>query len=105
MSGSNPLDECTFIPIDEELMYFTVFYDINDVEGILLEGYAGTEYIYRANGMESSPRLRLGGRPIGFRVWQGDGGIPLQPLQIAIVYNSCNCPASTFMLNAQPTDM
>ena len=98
-------DECYGIKIDEEIMYFTVYYDINDVEGLVFEGYEGTEWSYRANGQEASPKARLGGRPIGFRVWQGEGGISKQPLQVAIVYNACNCPASTFMLNAQPVDM
>lgn len=86
-------------------MYFTVYFDENDAEGIVFEGYKGTEWSFRANGNISSPKERLGGRPIGFRVWQGLGGIPQQPLLIAIVYNACNCPASTYMLNAQPVDM
>lgn len=71
MGDSYFLDHCwgAEIRIDEELMYFTVYSDINDAEGIVFEGYMGTEYSYRANGNESSPRERLGGRPIGFRVW------------------------------------
>ena len=59
------------IVISEELMYVTIYSDINDAEGIVFEGYKGTEYSYRANGNELSPKERLGGRPIGFRVWQG----------------------------------
>ena len=38
---SHSLDKCFSMNIDEELMYFTVFYDENDVEGILMEGYKG----------------------------------------------------------------
>ena len=56
-------------------MWFTVFYDINDVEGILFEGHQGTEYSFRANGEEASPKLQMKGRPIGFRSWIGEGGI------------------------------
>ena len=105
MGAPDPNDKCFKLSIDEEIMYFTVFSDINDVEGILLEGYEGTEWSFRANGEESSPKERLGGRPIGFRVWQGEGGISDQPLKLAIVYNSCNCPASMFMMNAPPISM
>ena len=100
-----PGDQCYGLSITEEIMYFTVYSDVNDAEGIVFEGYEGTEWSFRANGNEFSPKERLGGRPIGFRVWQGEGGISNQPLLIAIVYNSCNCPASTFVLNAQPIDM
>ena len=88
------------IPIDKDLMYFTVYYDTNDVEGIVLEDYLGTEYIGRANGPNFSPKERLGGRPIGFRVWQGKGGIDNQVLLLSITYNACNCPASYFMENS-----
>jgi len=69
ITGAHPLDKCFIAKIDEELMYFTVFYDENDVEGILMEGYKGSQYSFRANGMGASPKMRLGGRPIGFRVW------------------------------------
>lgn len=101
------LDRCegSEIVIEEELMYVTIYSDENDAEGIVFEGYLGTEYSYRANGKEFSPKERLGGRPIGFRVWQGDGAIANQPLLLSIVYNACNCPASNFMSNAQPTNM
>ena len=37
------------------------------------------------------------GRPIGFRVWMGEGGKENQPILMAVVYNDCNCPASTYM--------
>ena len=50
VSGSDVFDHCFSVPIDEEIMYFTVFSDINDVEGILFEGHLGTEYSFRANG-------------------------------------------------------
>ena len=86
-------------------MYFTVYSDINDVEGIVFEGYDGTEWSFGANGEEKSPKERLGGRPIGFRVWTGDGGIPNQPLKVAIVYNACNCPATEFIESVAPQDM
>lgn len=69
-----PGDNCFQLAIDEEIMYFTVYSDINDSEGFVFEGYQGTEWVYRANGNEFSPRERLGGRPIGFRVWMGTGG-------------------------------
>ena len=47
----------------------------------------------------------MGGRPIGFRVWMGDGGRENQPLMMAVVYNSCNCPASTYIGNNPFLDM
>ena len=102
MDATGNLEVCegSDITIEEELMYFTVYSDINDAEGLVFESWLGTEYSYRANGDESSPRERLGGRPIGFRVVQGDGALPNQPLLIAIVYNACNCPASNYMSNA-----
>lgn len=89
----------------EELMWLTIFADSNDAEGIIWEGHLGTEWISRANGNIGSPRLRMGGRPIGFRVWMGEGGMPNQPLLISVVYNDCNCPASTFMGNNPFLDM
>lgn len=86
-------------------MFLTVYSDINDSEGFVFEGYTGTQYEFRANGNDASPIERLGGRPIGFRVWMGTGGQLNQPLLIAIVYNGCNCPASTFTGLASPVDM
>lgn len=86
-------------------MYITVYYDINDVEGFVFESYQGTEYSFRANGEEMSPKIRMAGRPIGFRVWVGSGGIPNQPLLMSIVYNSCNCPATSFIDSLSPADM
>ena len=64
------LEKCTGaeISIDEELMYVSIYSDINDAEGIVFESWLGTEYSYRANGNELSDKARLGGRPIGFRV-------------------------------------
>lgn len=62
------------ISIDEELMFVSIYSDINDAEGIIFESWKGTEYAYRANGQELSDRARLGGRPIGFRVKLGLGG-------------------------------
>ena len=50
----------------------------------------------------------MGGRPIGFRVGEGRGGTGDndQPLQMEIIYNACNCPASTFMDSvAAPNNM
>ena len=105
MDAPDPFDKCFYLPIDEEIMYFTVYFDLNDVEGIVFEGYEGTEFVYRANGEDPSPRERLGGRPIGFRAWQGDGGIDDQVLLISIVYNACNCPASEFIMTGNPSDM
>ena len=81
----------------EELMYLTIYADSNDAEGIVWEGNFGTVWTSRANGNVSSPKEQMGGRPIGFRVWMGDGGMPNQPLLISVVYNACNCPASTFI--------
>ena len=94
--------------MDEEIMYATIYSDTNDVEGFIFEGYLGSPYVFRANGADHSPKFRLGGRPIGFKVGEGLGGTGSndQPLELAIVYNSCNCPASQFMTEiAAPEDM
>ena len=55
------------------------------------------------------------GRPIGFDIRMGTGGFndfsdPLlpvieQPLALKIIYNECNCAASTFIGDNPPTDM
>ena len=50
-------------------MYFNVFYDLNDVEGFILEGYLGKEFKFQANGQNNDGKVRMKGRPIGFRVW------------------------------------
>lgn len=47
----------------------------------------------------------MAGRPIGFGMFMGYGGTDNQPLQLSIFFNSCNCPASTFMGDIQPRDM
>ena len=47
----------------------------------------------------------MGGRPLGFGMYMGKGGTENQPLSMSIMYNSCNCPASTFSEEQQPRDM
>ena len=61
---------------NEELMYLRIYSDQNDVEGIVWWGDQGTKWELRANGDNDSPKERMGGRPIGFRVWMGKGGLP-----------------------------
>ena len=80
-------------------MYATIYADSNDIEGWIFEGYLGTQYTFRANGDDPSDKFRMGGRPIGFYVNEGRGGTGTddQPLQMQIVYNACNCPASSFI--------
>ena len=78
-------------------MYLQVFADKNDVEGIEWTGRNGQKWVSRANGAISGPKQQMKGRPIGFRVWMGKGGAENQPLLMAVVYNSCNCPASTYI--------
>ena len=58
----------------EELMWLTLYSDPDDVEGIVWEGNLGSTWTSRANGNLASPRMQMMGRPIGFRVWSGDGG-------------------------------
>ena len=41
----------------EELMYFQVFFDRNDVEGIYFQGGEGTEWYMRADGRKGSPKF------------------------------------------------
>ena len=55
-------------------MYVTVYSDSNDIEGLVLEGHLGTEYVMRANGLQSSPKFQMAGRPIGFGIYMGTGG-------------------------------
>ena len=79
-------------------MYLTLFSDSNDIEGFLWEVNFGSAWMGKADGLDASPKMQMLGRPIGFRVWKGTGGGDLknQPLLMSVVYNSCNCPASTF---------
>lgn len=55
--GGNPLTQCFDVPITEEIMYVTIYSDFNDVEGIVMEGHNGTEYVMRANGNNVSPKF------------------------------------------------
>lgn len=106
MDGTDPDTFCEAHDMSlEELMWLTIYADSNDAEGIVWEGNFGSTWVSRANGNVSSGRLRMGGRPIGFRVWMGEGGMPNQPLKISVVYNACNCPASTYMGNNPFADM
>ena len=87
---------------DEELMEILLYSDNNDVEGMVWYGNKGSEWNTRANGENFSPLFRMSGRPIGFRVHIGDHFdtelVPqTQPLIMSIIYNGCNCPASTFI--------
>lgn len=76
MDGTDPDTVCETQDMSmEELMWLTIFADSNDAEGIIWEGHLGSVWTSRANGNVGSPRLRMGGRPIGFRVWMGDGGM------------------------------
>ena len=56
----------------------------------------------------------MGGRPIGFDIRMGVGppndfGLTLygeviqQPVALKIIFNTCNCPASTFIGNLGPS--
>ena len=52
----------------------------------------------------------MGGRPIGFRVWSGEGSTDAKgtedlPVFVSVVYNSCNCPASYFEGGLALSDM
>lgn len=77
MDGTDPDTYCEAHDMSmEELMYLTIFADSNDAEGIVWEGNFGSTWVSRANGNVSSPREQMGGRPIGFRVWMGEGGMP-----------------------------
>ena len=97
MDGTDEDTFCdTFDMSMEELMYLIIYADSNDAEGMTWTGDKGTTWIARANGEAQSPNERMKGRPIGFRVWMGQGGKENQPLLISVVYNDCNCPASTF---------
>ena len=72
--SGNPDDYCEETIIDEEIMYTTVYSDSNDIEGFIFEGHLGTQYVFRANGANFSPKFRMKGRPIGFGMYMGYGG-------------------------------
>ena len=82
----------------EELMFLLIYFDSNDVEGMNWTGNGGTEWKSKADGTSAAPLLRMKGRPIGFRVTMGNGGSSdnVSPLVMSVVYNACNCPASTY---------
>ena len=69
-----------------------------------------------ANGLQYDVQHEMLGRPIGFDSRMGDGGpiypdddntnpLTPQPLALRIIYNTCNCPVSTFTGDQPPTDM
>ena len=71
------------------------------------------------DGNSWSPSQQMGGRPIGFDIrmgkglgWGFDYGFDvfagdyiLQPVALRIVYNTCNCPVSSFIGAQSPSDM
>ena len=66
-------------------MYLTIYSDSNDVEGMIWEGNFGSTWTGRANGDNTSSKMKMLGRPIGFRVWKGNGGVNNQPLLMSVV--------------------
>lgn len=76
MYGMDPDTVCeTHDTSMEELMRLTVYADWNDAEGIVWWGSKGTKWVSRANGPLTFNDEYMLGRPIGFRVIMGDGGI------------------------------
>jgi hypothetical protein len=58
MDGTDPDTFCeTFSMGLEELMYLTLYSDVNDVEGMIWEGNFGSNWIGRANGSGSSSKM------------------------------------------------
>lgn len=77
MYGSDPDTVCgTHDMSNEELMRLTFYADWNDAEGIVWYGNKGSVWVSRANGPITFNDEYMLGRPIGFRVKMGDGGMP-----------------------------
>ena len=57
--------------------------------------------------MTTDPILILLGRPIGFKALFGENssGTQNMPLQVQVIYNSCMCPLSYFIVQTNPSDM
>jgi hypothetical protein len=66
--------ECFSVPLPHDILYFTLYKDWNDIEGFIFEDYLGNTYTMRADGNSASPKFKMAGRPVGFRVWVGWGG-------------------------------
>lgn len=108
-------DVCGTHFFPDELMFGQLYTDTNDIEGIVFWDLNNVEYKMRADGTSPSPKFQFSGRPIGFKVWEGKGGVVNSnnprswnvegPLEISFIYNSCNCPATTYKIDALPTDM
>ena len=117
------------LSVSEEVMWFSMNVDSNDVEGIAFKDYLQNQnavcsllslsdevldatcyHTASANGDSWSTAQRMGGRPVGFDIRMGVGppsdfGLALygeviqQPVALKIIYNTCNCPASTYIGN------
>ena len=114
-------------------MYFSMDVDGNDVEGFAFRDYVQNQQTYcdalpiadatddpacwhtaKANGDAWDQSHRMGGRPVGFDLRMGTGpgwGTPQygqmvpQPVAMRIIYNACNCPASTFIGDQTPSNV
>ena len=69
------------------------------------QGHRGTNFYMRADGERGGTKFHLSGRPIGFRAIIGNGRSGNMPIRLNIVYNSCNCPASLFLVAPDATDL
>jgi hypothetical protein len=69
----SPGSNCFTETITEEIMYFQMFYDSTDCEGFQFTVKSGKIHKMRANGTSGSPKIQMGGRPIGFEVVLGPG--------------------------------
>ena len=58
-------------------------------------GHLGTEWVTQATG-KYEKQFSIGGRPIGFRTWIGQGNVENVPILASVIYNACNCPVSWF---------
>lgn len=94
---------CTnFDVITVEITDLVAYIDSRDVEGLTFKFEDGTQREYRANYPTPSPDYRLEGRLVGFKAFFGDNGSGVtltdQPLAFHMLYNSCMCPLSEFIV-------
>ena len=62
----------TFIEIEEEILYFGIYADSNDVEGIRFVPESGDQNVINIKAnypiFKPDPEYKLEGRPIGFKI-------------------------------------
>lgn len=91
-----------FDTITQEITEIDAYIDSRDIEGLTFIFEDNTETEYRANYEFITADIVLQGRAIGFKAYFGDNGSGItltdQPLAFHVLYNSCMCPLSEFIV-------